>query len=1129
MRGDLSTRYGGADSNFNGVLYQQGRVFLDTDGNAQTRITNDWQDTAGRDVIGAGVAAIPAEEPDSFRISAADLAAGEVKLTVEPGRVWADGLLVRLDDAPPITRLATYFGPPIQDPGFDESTIAAGERDAVILELLRTEVNAFQLPDTLIEAALGGVDTSERVSTSMRFRLLRMSPGDDCDNLGDKLADDFSQKGKLKVTLEPTTVTAGDCPVVEGGGYSGFEHHLYRIEIAETDAAARMFKWSRFNGGLVGRGVFDAPTQRVTITGNLTPIVTSNLTDFYLEAVEWDASQGRWRVTYGAGVTLAGDQLVLPAAATFGVIPAPGAAVFFRLWDGIRALSNFLVSANPAELLDGIRLEFEPDAPGRYVPEDHWTFPVRAGEIGNPQVLIDSAPPEGIHYHRVPLAVLNWDGSPDLTAVEGTIEDCRRIVQPLTKVSTCCTYRVGDGLVSHGDYESIGIALEHLPDEGGEICVLPGTYLENVLIDHKTNVKISGCGSRSKVISPPAAGGSADPVFHIKNSSGIRLEHLAVEADVTGIGILLEGGAQPSVAVHAVARRRVWDIALIDLSIHAATRSAIECRDSQHVLIQDCRVAMADAATSWPGIFFVGRDSSIERNEVRVAVGRRPLSESGPITAVAGLGGIQLGGTCERVRVLENLIQGGLGNGVTLGSVSLVNEAGDDDGKLIGWAVNADDPCNPCLPGDGVIVDPGGDDGGRLVSAGPLEEITIGRNRILDMGMNGIGVIGFFDLESSREVVTVNRLSIVENEIRRCLKRSLEPIRDGMLDAVGYGGVSLADVEHLTIRANVIEENGADYLEPVCGVFLLHGEGVDISSNRIVNNGAKTKERPSRAGHGPRGGIYIVGCISPGATGIDRRSGGTTALPALRVEENIVSAPLGRALTAAALGSVSVHGNYLATMGAVSEARVSLLSPVTVKILDLGSSVGVGATFRTHADLADGNHGASLARATSDESGMASLQALGRYVRLSGDGRVLFSDNQVSVELADVERMMMSASIAIYSLDDVGFHSNQCTEKLSGQRMLSQAMLFGVSLRASDNRFSEGLLDVIYSAITLGFMNMTTNNQATHCLLILPHGDPLVIDQPNTIILGALSPKICDRFGKLFGAFGTRLMAGGNQ
>src|SRR3954463_14844178 len=131
MRGDLSTRYHGPDSTFDGVLFQQGRVFLDRDGNAQTAITSEWQDLAGRDVIGPHVLGVPGDDPDAFRIEQATLAAGEVTLTVHPGHAWADGMLVRLEDVPPVTRRAPYLGPPIQDP--QAAPPVAGDRDAVIL------------------------------------------------------------------------------------------------------------------------------------------------------------------------------------------------------------------------------------------------------------------------------------------------------------------------------------------------------------------------------------------------------------------------------------------------------------------------------------------------------------------------------------------------------------------------------------------------------------------------------------------------------------------------------------------------------------------------------------------------------------------------------------------------------------------------------------------------------------------------------------------------------------------------------------------------------------------------------------------------------------------------------------
>src|SRR6185369_15140491 len=98
-------------------------------------------------------------------------------------------------------------------------------------------------------------------------------------------------KGKLQVVLKPAVAIGGDCPVVESGGFTGFEHRLYRIKIADTDRANQSwFKWSHFNGGLVGTGDFDAVTKKVTIGGNKNAIVNSGLSSYYLEALDFDPS-----------------------------------------------------------------------------------------------------------------------------------------------------------------------------------------------------------------------------------------------------------------------------------------------------------------------------------------------------------------------------------------------------------------------------------------------------------------------------------------------------------------------------------------------------------------------------------------------------------------------------------------------------------------------------------------------------------------------------------------------------------------------------------------------------------------------------------------------------------------------
>jgi hypothetical protein len=54
-------------------------------------------------------------------------------------------------------------------------------------------------------------------------------------------------------------------------------------------------------------------------------------------------------------------------------------------------------------------------------------------------------------------------------------------------------------------------------------------------------------------------------------------------------------------------------------------------------------------------------------------------------------------------------------------------------------------------------------------------------------------------------------------------------------------------------------------------------------------------------------------------------------------------------------------------------------------------------------------------------------------------------------------------------------------------------------------------------------MNMTTDNQATHCLLIRGYGAALTVRQPNTVLVGVLQPRFCARLTKLYGSFGSTL------
>jgi hypothetical protein len=1122
MRGDFSSWRDERRQNLNGVLHQQGRLLLDSDWNAQTRIVLDWEDTAGRDIIGAGVAAVPADAPDSFKIKQANIVSGAVQLTVSPGRVWADGLLAYLDSPTDVIRIAEYLEPPIQTPPADPG--ASGTRDAVVLEVWREELNGFQLPSLLIEPALGGPDTTERVHTEIAFRLFRLTdPDDTCDSIVPSLQDDFGAKGALTVDLEAPTVTTGDCPLAEGGGYTGFEHNLYRIEIAKVNTTLPpMFKWSQFGGGIVGRGQFDATANTLEITANQQAINNCGLQQFYLEALVFDPippatiGLGHWKVTYGAKVTLGSNDIITIPDSTipnnpdifFGSVPASTDNVFFRLWNNIEAIGDFDGPA-PSPLQDGILLEFDPVAGANYVAGDYWTFSVRAGEITNVTPLIDHRPPEGIQHHRVPLGILSWT-SP---ASPAEIEDCRRIFQPLTKLSTCCSYRVGDGVHSHGDFTKVQDAIDHLPPDGGEICVLPGRYEENVKIDQRKNITIKGCGRRSEIVSPPPGNSPpAAPVIHIIESQNIKIQSLLIQADDTGIGIRLEGRPIEVLVIEEEDQPSLLDITLENLLIRAATRSAVEAEVAYNVIIRRCRVEMKDVPTVWPAIFFIGEDSLIEECVIVVEDLKRriggfevinPLDAAFAEEAEAALGGVQLGGRCERIRIINNVIARGIGTGIILGSLATISV---ETGEPVDGPEHEPDPCFPCRPGDDSVPDPG-DDTIRTVSAGDLYDILIERNRIFNMGLNGIGVVGFFNLQEVDEFISVHRLLILGNEIHHCLNRQLQAISQQMLNAMGYGGIALADVDDLVIRDNFITDNGPDFREPICGIFVLHGEGVEISRNHILNNGAKDAESDESAQNakpGRRGGINIVFAVAPvipfllQGQPVPAQSG----FPAVQVHGNIVSVPLGHALNVTAIGPVSVLDNQFTTRN-VRRGDVNAFLAATVLIMNLGVSNELYLQLLAFMMMKNGQvNSVGTGRPGLDD------RQLGKFL---ANGNVLFANNQCLLDLLETGVSFAYSSIFILTLDDVGFHSNQCDSNLLTDLVFFQAILFGFSVRMTDNRLKEGLFNAFFSAMTLGVFNTTTDNQSTHCLYIV--GSPnLTIDHSNVSLVMLNNPIACCPF-----------------
>jgi hypothetical protein len=1162
MKGDFSKWYADPNDNYNGVLHQQGRVLLDSDWNAQTQILNDWQTIAGQDIIGAGVAAVPAENPDAFKVIQAQATTVDnkdrVELTLLPGRIWADGLLVYLDgdkytNGKPILlggkaiakRIATYLLPPIQEP---PKPIDNTVRDAVILEVWQEAFNGFQKPETLIEPALGGPDTTERLQTAMAWRLYRLADDENCDNIRDKLHDN---KGTLTVSLQdPITITNEDCPVVSAGGYTGFEHYLYRVEIAHTKDTPK-FKWSQFNGGLVGRGVFQAPPPgppgqpgKVIITHNLQAIIHADIKNFYLEVIEYDAASGNQQVIYGATTSLNNsNELELATTDTFRTQPvspppAPGElpkTYFFRLWNGIEDIAAFAV--NPAkELQYGILLKFEdPTSAGKtYTPGDYWTFKVRAGEIPNVSPLINKQPPEGIVYHRVPLAELHWQGTPPSMTQE--IEDCRQPFRPLTNQKGCCTFSVGDGKRSQGDFNSIEDAIHHLPPNGGKICVLPGIHTANVEIFNRRDIQITGCGVHSIVHPQATEALTSEPIFRIAFSRNIQIDRLTL-VTLAGTAIqVLDGKSIPISATRQVALNDSTSIHIlwnqIIASIHGIeirTRNETQAGNND-IWIAHNQIYLLDKPSGKAAILSIADGVLIERNRLLVVPppqekdpkdSRQPDDPSGgafdpckPLKFYYGSqfpiykfvqsillyaakflvvqkpiylaqGGIQIGSSSDGVKIIRNEIIGGRGHGITLGhlppelvDIPFINQV------LISRLTEQ-----------------------QIKSLKPhpefLNAIAIEGNHIQRMGLSGISVAAFTHLEIGW-MVRVDDLTIYRNVITHCAQQLPSEIPSNLIAQVAFGGIALADAEDVTIQENRIEANGIDHTHPVCGIFISLGEKIDISNNRILSNGSRISEQS-----GVRGGVVIAMSFKSLVNILagDEQFLSPDGIPAVKIHDNIITQPLGHALFLIAFGPVSVVGNHLTSQSVDKKNPFSLLAGA-VFILNLGVSKDLMTLFflASFSQLGTAN-----AAPTNNMTALQADRTIGlRKILYLPDGMVLFTNNQVTLDLRLDDVTIIFSSQFIISLDDVAYNSNQAecnsfsNPKLNQQNIptdivLTDVAIVGVTVRSNDNRFQEGFTFSPASLFSLGIMNTGTGNQATHCLHIL--GVPLWTVNNDNLVL----------------------------
>jgi len=640
--------------------------------------------------------------------------------------------------------------------------------------------------------------------------------------------------------------------------------------------------------------------------------------------------------------------------------------------------------------------------------------------------------------------------------------------------------------------------------------------------------------------------GTEPPAFALVRFNGVE--------DLVVRGMSLECFGQVALSLENGVRTRISQLEVL-VGAHddgTATRSAIDIIDEETLELSDSRVVQEATKTEHAAIVLLGNDVVIRDTLIEAIP--HCLDASPPVPpnpcneplAVAW-GGIQVRGGSQRIQLLRNHIRGGLGHGITLGSViwALPSEAfpqREGAGKV---HAKVDLGANPPFAfvdgqlGNGFLNE---QFGSTFVAfdEGAVIDVLIAENRIEQMATNGISVLTVLGLTNTglptalfeTQRLRIERNTIVNNLLQLpttlTLRNDVTPLSTAGnpipqdLQVLPYAGITLAALtQGAKLSGNQIVNNGSSSTVPTCGLFVFNGDGVVISKNRIVDNGAVPAPTDTLL-EGLRAGIAVLlagtntardtGAID-GVLAVDAdplveartlNQDDFAAGFALRIVDNTVRQPEGRALHAISAGMVSVDGNYFISLGyhgaSTSVDQMAIGDVVFVQGLggpwetfDSADFDGAGFNDRDFEDFLAPNRSRGWL--------VNSVEASPRLY-VGGGGGVLFHNNQVvydwDVKIASaIGEPLSRFPVVIIGQDHVGVIGNQLAmrfqadaselrESISGlvpEVFLAHALVGGFTTQAARNRVAEPVTAARISMITSGEAhNLTTLNIGTHAI-----------------------------------------------
>jgi hypothetical protein len=453
---------------YTAVRLQQGRVLTDADWNEQALMPERRERLETIDSFGRAV--IPMATNDAFKIEAV---AGP-DLTIGVGRAYVDGLLVEnagtRGSFDPVTAETDGIGPVLYStqPWLPNPPGLPAPPYAAYLKVWQRERSAVEDP-SLIEPALG-VDTSTRQQTVWQVKAVATPPGTTCAGVDGLIAAaEAAAAGRLTTGTAVVPGQPDPCRVVPGGGYTGLENQLYRVEVHRGGvvggAAGATFKWSRDGGAVASRVLsINAARDRIVVDSLGRDSVLGIRDGDWIEVTDEEHDllgvPGELRrVAIGGGVDAATRTVLLsdalPAAGVAFPVDAQGRTLpergtRVRRWDQAHqvlsatgaALTNLdaagasgaitIPGANTGVLLEhGIVVRFSMAAGGKFRTGDFWLFAARTADASIEP--LEESPPLGLHAHYAALAL-----------VDAQVEDCRTVVPPLGAMESL-HYVSGDG------------------------------------------------------------------------------------------------------------------------------------------------------------------------------------------------------------------------------------------------------------------------------------------------------------------------------------------------------------------------------------------------------------------------------------------------------------------------------------------------------------------------------------------------------------------------------------------------------------------------------------------------------------------------------------------------------------